>query len=150
RGQPPATSANYVGLTATVAAHELGHLLGLRHSDAFGPLGVNPATGLPYGIYSGLLSKEVTRNETLTSPGGSGQPGPITLSYVLKHAPILLGPIALTGSPTAVHTISGTVSAGTLQVATFSVGPDGRLALTPAPNLTPSARTVLAGFLNLA
>ncbi|HVK12947.1 MAG TPA: calcium-binding protein, partial [Gemmataceae bacterium] len=30
---------NLVSLTATVGAHELAHLLGLRHSDSFGPIG---------------------------------------------------------------------------------------------------------------
>ena len=43
-GAYPATSSNYVNLTAEVAAHELGHLLGLQHADSLGPLGINPAT----------------------------------------------------------------------------------------------------------
>jgi hypothetical protein len=38
-GQPPATTANYIQLSANLAAHELGHLLGLRHADSFGPIG---------------------------------------------------------------------------------------------------------------
>ena len=33
------TSAQFVTLTANVASHELGHLLGLRHYDSFGPIG---------------------------------------------------------------------------------------------------------------
>ena len=48
KGQPAATSANYVALTFTVTAHEIGHLFGLRHSDSFGPIGS--------GIYSALES----------------------------------------------------------------------------------------------
>ena len=33
-------SAEFVTLTTTVVSHELGHLLGLRHGDSFGPLGL--------------------------------------------------------------------------------------------------------------
>ena len=43
-GEPPATSADFVALSATIAAHELGHLSGLEHGDSFGPIGS--------GIYS--------------------------------------------------------------------------------------------------
>ena len=38
-GGPEATSANLVSASTWMAAHELGHLLGLRHADAFGPVG---------------------------------------------------------------------------------------------------------------
>ncbi|MBI3465607.1 MAG: hypothetical protein HY000_21520 [Planctomycetes bacterium] len=38
-GQPSATSANIVAASAAIAAHELGHLVGLRHADSFGPIG---------------------------------------------------------------------------------------------------------------
>ena len=45
--KPAGSSANFVQLTSKIIAHELGHLLGLRHQDAFGPIGfgVNIATG---------------------------------------------------------------------------------------------------------
>jgi Ca2+-binding RTX toxin-like protein len=36
---PENTVENIVGLSATIAAHELGHLSGLRHEDAFGAIG---------------------------------------------------------------------------------------------------------------
>ncbi len=42
--KPAATSANFVAISAKIAAHELAHLLGLRHYDAFGPIG--------FGIHS--------------------------------------------------------------------------------------------------
>lgn len=37
--KPIATGRNFVALSAKIAIHELAHLLGLRHSDAFGPIG---------------------------------------------------------------------------------------------------------------
>jgi hypothetical protein len=42
-GQPALNAANVRGMTATIAAHEAGHLLGLRHGDACGCIG----NGLP-------------------------------------------------------------------------------------------------------
>lgn len=42
-GQPALNTPNAVALTATVAAHEMGHLLGLRHADGCGCIGA----GLP-------------------------------------------------------------------------------------------------------
>ena len=62
---PPAwcrrPSSNIVGLTTTIAAHELGHLSGLQHQDAFGPIGsgiyagVNPAEFYP--AYTGAAER---------------------------------------------------------------------------------------------
>ncbi|MFM8476787.1 MAG: hypothetical protein ACKOEO_13495, partial [Planctomycetaceae bacterium] len=37
--KPAATSENFVLLSAKIAAHELAHLMGLRHQDSFGPIG---------------------------------------------------------------------------------------------------------------
>lgn len=47
-GDAATTSAQYVTLTANVASHELGHLVGLRHHDSFGPIGsgIDPGTFL--------------------------------------------------------------------------------------------------------
>src|SRR5258707_1296629 len=38
-GEPAAVSANFVAMSATIGAHELGHQMGLLHIDSFGPIG---------------------------------------------------------------------------------------------------------------
>ena len=45
-GLPAATTENIINMSATIAAHELGHLSGLLHEDAFGPIGTGVATSL--------------------------------------------------------------------------------------------------------
>jgi hypothetical protein len=74
------TSAEFVGLSSTIAAHEVGHLVGLRHGDAFGPLGFgihSPPGALPYvPDYPGptLASPlDETNKHTLATPGATGQ-----------------------------------------------------------------------------
>lgn len=42
--QPTTTSDNIVALASKIGAHELAHLMGVRHADAFGPIG--------YGLHS--------------------------------------------------------------------------------------------------
>ena len=44
--QPADTLTNVINMSATIGAHELGHLSGLIHGDAFGPIGA--------GIYANL------------------------------------------------------------------------------------------------
>ena len=40
RARPPAdTTDNIINMSATIGAHELGHLSGLIHGDSFGPIG---------------------------------------------------------------------------------------------------------------
>ena len=43
------TSAQFVTLTANVLSHELGHLLGLRHGDSFGPIGSGVDSNTVFG-----------------------------------------------------------------------------------------------------
>ncbi len=67
-----------VAFTATIAGHELAHTAGLRHGDAFGPIG----SGLYVGTDPTNLFPEDSRpangNETgwhvLSSPGSTGTP----------------------------------------------------------------------------
>ena len=59
--KPIATSGNFVALAAKIAAHELGHLMGLRHYDTFGPVG--------FGINSTPGGDEF--NPNYTGPAGA-------------------------------------------------------------------------------
>jgi Ca2+-binding RTX toxin-like protein len=51
-GEPAATTTDFIGLSATIAAHELGHISGLEHGDAFGPIG----SGIYFGVNPVLYS----------------------------------------------------------------------------------------------
>jgi Ca2+-binding RTX toxin-like protein len=59
--KPIATSENFVALATKIAAHELGHLMGLRHYDTFGPVG--------FGISSTPGAEEF--NPNYTGPAGA-------------------------------------------------------------------------------
>ncbi|HKB02850.1 MAG TPA: hypothetical protein VKD90_11565, partial [Gemmataceae bacterium] len=41
-GQPEDTTENWIALSEKIAAHELGHLVGLLHQDSYGPIGYGP------------------------------------------------------------------------------------------------------------
>jgi hypothetical protein len=66
-GEPAATSADFIALSATIAAHELGHLSGLEHGDSYGPIAS--------GIY-------VAVNPTLYRPA---YPGPTGADETVRH-----------------------------------------------------------------
>ncbi len=74
--KPAATSANFVALSAKIAAHELGHLLGLRHYDAFGPIGFGIHS--PPGVaefkpqYQGTSAAFETFDHIIGSPASVG------------------------------------------------------------------------------
>jgi Ca2+-binding RTX toxin-like protein len=70
------TLQNIINLSATIAAHELGHLSGLQHQDAFGPIGsgiyagVNPDNYYP--VYTGPSNATQTPNDVMASPDSVG------------------------------------------------------------------------------
>jgi Ca2+-binding RTX toxin-like protein len=75
-GQPADTPANFTAMSTTIAAHELGHLLGLRHADAFGAIGsglfpnVSPERFLP--VYLGPLEGIESPTRLMASPASLG------------------------------------------------------------------------------
>jgi hypothetical protein len=65
-----------LGLSIKVAAHELGHLLGLRHYDAFGPIGSGihspPGNGSFNPYFTGLSEAYETFQHLISSPASVG------------------------------------------------------------------------------
>lgn len=76
-GTPPATPTNFIELSAKIAAHELGHLMGLRHNDAFGPVGtgINGFVGAAaYNPpYPGPVAAAETNQHIMASPAATGE-----------------------------------------------------------------------------
>ena len=70
------TDANFVNLSTTITAHELGHTLGLRHEDAIGPIGLGvsnpPALTSYFPTYDGLVGAFTTVNDIMASPASVG------------------------------------------------------------------------------
>ncbi len=72
----PDTSENFIALSSTIAAHELGHEFGLRHQDSLGAIddglykNINPNQMLPY--YSGPEIAKDTPLHLLASPAAVG------------------------------------------------------------------------------
>jgi Ca2+-binding RTX toxin-like protein len=77
-GQPTASSTNFVELTAKVAAHELGHLMGLRHGDAYGPIGSGIGDTPGSVIYTPAYPGPVAAIGTTSHIMASGATGEIT------------------------------------------------------------------------
>lgn len=77
-GSIPATSANFIGMASGVGAHELGHIVGLRHHDSMGPIGagISPDPGsVPYHPdYPGPTGANETAGHTMASPASVGSP----------------------------------------------------------------------------
>jgi Ca2+-binding RTX toxin-like protein len=77
-GLVPDTSPDVVGLTATIAAHELGHLVGLEHGDAFGPVGTGIYAGVApaqfFPVYPGTFGAVDTPSDVMASPASVNSP----------------------------------------------------------------------------
>lgn len=75
-GNPAATSANFVSMTSTIGAHELGHLVGLRHLDSMGPIGLGisptPGTGVFSPAYPGPTGADEAVAHIMASPVSVG------------------------------------------------------------------------------
>ena len=71
-GQPAASSDDFVGLSATIAAHELGHLSGLDHADAFGPIGSGIYSGVEPTLYNPEYPGAIDATETVWHIMASG------------------------------------------------------------------------------
>ncbi len=71
-GEPAATSADFVGLSATIAAHELGHLSGLEHGDSYGPIGSGIYDGVNPNLYNPPYAGLTDADETILHIMASG------------------------------------------------------------------------------
>ena len=71
-GEPAATSADFIGLSATIAAHELGHLSGLEHGDAYGPIGSGIYAGVNPDLYNPPYPGPTDADETILHIMASG------------------------------------------------------------------------------
>ena len=84
-GLVPDTDSDWINLSTTVTAHELGHTLGLRHEDSFGPVGFgisNPPGGNSYfptfadltnaGLTAPLIGAFTTDFNVIASPASVG------------------------------------------------------------------------------
>jgi hypothetical protein len=74
--QPAPTSENIVALAAKIGAHELAHLMGVRHADSFGPIGYGlhspPGTGSFKPAINGPVGAYETYNHLIGSPATIG------------------------------------------------------------------------------
>ena len=74
--QPTTTSDNIIALSAKVAAHELAHLMGVLHEDAFGPVGYGihtpPGSGSFNPAFVGPNGAFETFSHLISSPATDG------------------------------------------------------------------------------
>ena len=71
-GEPAASSADFIGLSATIAAHELGHLSGLEHGDAYGPIGSGIYSGVMPNLYNPAYPGPIDASQTILDIMASG------------------------------------------------------------------------------
>lgn len=85
--------ANYVMASANIGSHELGHLLGIRHRDSFGPIGsgVFPPIGPgPFNPnYPGPSGADETNDHIMATPAfGSPLSGIFTENWLSERSAI--------------------------------------------------------------
>ena len=72
------TTDQIINASANIGAHELGHLLGLRHHDAFGPIGSGVPSTLGFfsdnflPAFPGLREADETRRHIINTPALAG------------------------------------------------------------------------------
>jgi len=75
-GQPALSSANVIAMSASIAAHELGHLVGLRHRDSLSAIGLGmhnpPGAGALRPGYPGPVAAFETSFNIMASPASVG------------------------------------------------------------------------------
>ncbi len=84
--QPADTSSNFVDLTARIASHEVGHLMGLEHSDSIGPIG--------FGTHQPLYPGQ-------PNPAPAGAPAAFDTTYDIMSSPASVGTDRFTDLGTA-------------------------------------------------
>ncbi len=74
--KPESSVENFIALSAKIATHELAHLLGVRHYDAFGPVGFGinspPGSDRFKPTFSGIAGAFETADHMLSSPASAG------------------------------------------------------------------------------
>ncbi len=106
------TSANIIGLTTTIAAHELGHLSGLEHQDAIGPIGSGIYSGVnPEAFYPALPGVTTTTLSSSVTQVGS------TNNYKGTFTATVASDVSGTGTPTGTITFQDATTGAVTVVA---------------------------------
>src|SRR5262249_31011978 len=133
---------NWVVLSTKMAAHEMAHLLGVRHQDAFGPIGFGihtpPGAGAYTPPYPGPSGAFETFNHIISSPASVGSDRFNDVNSTLFFGEREAVKIAFALSGTTVNEVSGDANSHAATNATAQ-------ALTLAPLTVPN--TLKAGSL---